>query len=49
MYPYRLLSKEIVHKVVPDKIRTTKTGVYAQGDAAFSNYTINFGASFSFK
>ncbi len=34
---------------VPDKIRTTKTGVYAQGDAAFSNYTINFGASFSLK
>jgi len=34
---------------VPDKIRSTKTGVYAQGDAAFSNYTINFGASFSFK
>ncbi len=34
---------------VPDKIRTTKTGVYAHGDAAFSDYTINFGASFSFK
>ncbi|MDQ3682056.1 MAG: hypothetical protein M3352_03145 [Bacteroidota bacterium] len=34
---------------VPDKIRTTKTGVYAQGDAAFSDYTINFGASFSLK
>lgn len=34
---------------VPDKIRTTKTGVYAQGDEAFSDYTINFGASFSIK
>lgn len=34
---------------VPDKIRTTKTGVYSQGDAAFSDYTINFGASFSLK
>ena len=34
---------------VSDKIRTTKTGVYAQGDAAFSDYTINFGVSFSLK
>jgi len=34
---------------VPDKIRTQKTGVYAKGDAAFSDYTINFGVAFSFK
>lgn len=34
---------------VPDKIRTQKTGVYAQGDAAFADYTINFGVAFSFK
>ncbi len=32
---------------VPDKIRTQKTGVYAQGDAAFADYSINFGAVFS--
>ncbi len=34
---------------VPDKIRTQKTGVYAKGDAAFSDYTINFGVAFSLK
>ena len=34
---------------VPDKIRTEKTGVYSQGDAAFADYTINFGIAFSFK
>ena len=34
---------------VPDKIRTEKTGVYAQGDAAFADYTINFGVAFSFR
>jgi len=34
---------------LPDKIRTTKTGVYAQGDAAFSDYTLNFGVFFSLK
>jgi len=34
---------------VPDKIRTQKTGVYSQGDAAFADYTINFGLAFSFK
>lgn len=28
---------------VPDKIRTQKTGVYAQGDAAFADYSVNFG------
>ena len=28
---------------VPDKIRTTKTGVYTRGDAAFSDYSINLG------
>lgn len=33
---------------VPDKIRTQKTGVYAKGDAAFADYTINFGIGFSF-
>jgi hypothetical protein len=34
---------------VPDKIRTQKTGVYAQGDAAFADYSVNFGAVFSLK
>lgn len=29
---------------VPDKIRTRLTGVYAQGDAAFADYSINVGA-----
>ncbi len=32
---------------VPDKIRTQKTGVYAQGDAAFADYSINLGVSFA--
>ena len=31
---------------VTDKIRTTKTGVFQQGDAAFADYAINFGISF---
>jgi hypothetical protein len=31
---------------VPDKIRTNLTGVYAQGDAAFADYSVNIGASF---
>jgi hypothetical protein len=31
---------------VPDKIRTAKTGVFARGDAAFADYSINFGISF---
>jgi hypothetical protein len=34
---------------VPDKIRTEKTGVYTQGDAAFADYTVNFGVLFSLK
>ncbi len=34
---------------VPDKIRTAKTGTYAQGDAAFADYTINLGVAFSLK
>jgi hypothetical protein len=34
---------------VPDKIKTQKNGVYSQGDAAFADYTINFGVAFSFK
>ena len=34
---------------VPDKIRTQKTGVYAQGDAAFADYSVNVGVSFSFR
>jgi hypothetical protein len=34
---------------VPDKIRTERTGVYAKGDAAFADYTVNFGVAFSFK
>lgn len=31
---------------VPDKIRTQRTGVYAQGDAAFADYSVNAGLSF---
>lgn len=34
---------------VPDKIRTKLTGVYAQGDAAFADYTVNFGVAFALK
>ncbi|MES2649644.1 MAG: hypothetical protein V4717_22385 [Bacteroidota bacterium] len=30
---------------VPDKITTTKTGVYRHGDAAFADYSINLGIS----
>lgn len=33
---------------VPDKIRTQKTGSYYKGDAAFSDYVVNIGASFKF-
>lgn len=33
---------------VPDRIRTKQTGVYTQGDAAFSDYTINIGCSIKF-
>lgn len=33
---------------VPDKVRTEITGIYAQGDAAFSDYTINAGMSIRF-
>jgi len=34
---------------VPDKIKTNLTGVYSQGDAAFADYTVNFGVAFSLK
>jgi hypothetical protein len=34
---------------VPDKIRTEKTGVYAHGDAAFADYTVNVGFSVALK
>jgi len=34
---------------VPDKIRTEMTGAYTKGDAAFADYTINFGVAFSLK
>lgn len=34
---------------VPDKNKTQKTGVYSQGDAAFADYTVNFGVAFSFR
>lgn len=34
---------------VPDKTRTRLTGVYAQGDAAFADYTVNLGVAFSLK
>ncbi len=30
---------------VPDKIRTSLTGVYTKGDAAFSDYTLNIGCT----
>ncbi len=33
---------------VPDKIRTDITGVYAQGDAAFADYSVNIGFSVRF-
>ena len=33
---------------VPDKIRTDKTGGYAQGDAAFADYTVNIGKAIRF-
>lgn len=32
---------------MPDKIRTEKTGTYFQGDAAFADYSINFGVAFN--
>ena len=32
-----------------DKLRTKLTGVYAQGDAAFADYSINFGVVFALK
>lgn len=34
---------------VPDKIRTRKTGIYTQGDAAFADYSINFGMAISLR
>ncbi|GAC1419889.1 MAG: hypothetical protein NVSMB67_10920 [Flavisolibacter sp.] len=34
---------------VADKIKTAKTGIYAQGDAAFADYTVNCGLSYSIK
>jgi hypothetical protein len=34
---------------VPDKIRTKKTGTPFTGDAAFADYSINFGVAFSLK
>jgi hypothetical protein len=33
---------------VPDKIRTQKTGVFYQGDAAFANYSVNVGMNIRF-
>jgi len=33
---------------VPDKIRTEKTGGYAQGDAAFADYAVNIGMAIRF-
>ncbi|HEV7330616.1 MAG TPA: hypothetical protein VGN63_06200 [Flavisolibacter sp.] len=32
-----------------DKLRTRATGVHAQGDAAFADYSINFGVAFALK
>jgi hypothetical protein len=34
---------------VPDKIQTRLTGLYTKGDAAFADYSINFGVAFSLK
>ena len=34
---------------VPDRIRSDKTKVFYNGDAAFSDYTVNFGISFQIK
>jgi hypothetical protein len=34
---------------VPDKIRTEKTGTFFKGDAAFADYSINFGVAFALK
>ena len=34
---------------VADNLRTEATGVYAQGDAAFADYSINFGMAFALK
>jgi hypothetical protein len=34
---------------VPDKLQTTKTKVYRIGDAAFADYSVNFGVSFMLK
>jgi hypothetical protein len=34
---------------VADKLRTKATGVYAQGDAAFADYSINLGVAFNLK
>ena len=33
---------------VPDKIRTTQTGAYTQGDAAFADYAVNIGLNIKF-
>jgi hypothetical protein len=33
---------------IPDKIKTDLTGVYAQGDAAFADYSVNVGFSIRF-
>jgi hypothetical protein len=33
---------------VPDKLKTEQTGVYAQGDAAFADYSVNIGFSIRF-
>jgi hypothetical protein len=33
---------------VPDKIRTQRTGVYAHGDAAFADYSVNMGIAIPF-
>lgn len=41
--PYAVQRNRI--QSVPDKIKTKMTGVYSQGDAAFADYTINFGAA----
>ena len=44
--PYALVRNRT--QSVPDKIRTDMTGEYAQGDAAFADYSINFGFAIPF-
>lgn len=44
--PYAIVRNRVQSRA--DILRTEATGVYAQGDAAFADYTINLGLSFKF-